>query len=156
MLHSEKIMSGMLSRKPDEESQPVQSAPQPQQESAWKPEVPPYADPAAPIVRAHGVDESVAHDLWNDFHNSRTSADLVKALAKYSDLNAAVKHDLFLAKQKNDPAPGWESRLEKVVDAIKRVAKLHSIPARDGKSVAEFGEAHPNVMRALVDAELKS
>jgi hypothetical protein len=73
----------------------------------------------------------------------------VKKLEKYPDLPAAVRHDLFVAKQKNEPMP---SRLDRVVEAIKKVAQLHATPAHDGKSVAALAESHPNVLRAITDA----
>jgi hypothetical protein len=160
MLHSTKIMQSMLARRPSEEdadTKPVaQSAPQSQQEAAPVQPRPleRYQDPAEPILRAHGVDESVAAEVWDLFHSVRDSKQLADKLQSV-DIPNATKHELVVEKQKDDPAPGWLDRLDRTVEAIKRVAKLHSIPARDGKSVAEFAERHPNVMKALVDAELK-
>jgi hypothetical protein len=156
-------MQSMIARRPSEEdadTKPVaQSAPQSaqtqQQEAAYVPEVPPYVDPAEPILRKHGIDESVAHDLWQQYHDAPDSKALMHALIGVNVPNE-LKSELYAAKRKHDAAPTWLDRLDKTVEAIKRVAKLHSIPARDGKSVLKLGESHPNVMRVLVDAELKS
>jgi hypothetical protein len=137
----------MLSRRPDEENG-EQAAP------VQERELEPYMDHAEPVLRKHGVDDDLAAEVWGIFHGSKTSAELSTKLQPL-DIPNEVKHDLVLAKQKNDPAPGWESRLEKVVDAIKRITKMNLTPARDGKSVLKLRESHPNVMRALVDAELK-
>jgi hypothetical protein len=163
MLHSSKIMQSMIARRPSEEdvdTKPVaQSAPQPQQEAAPAQERPlePYMDHAEPVLRKHGVDSDTAASLWDDFHNARTSADLTKALEKYPDLNAAVKHDLFVEKQKNDPAPTWHDKLDRVIEVInKHLPNLHETSsARGGKSSITTADRHPNVLRAFLDAQKK-
>jgi hypothetical protein len=145
MLHSEKIYQSMIARRPDEETPaaPQQAAPSP------------FADPAEPILRSRAINAEVAERIWNDYHDSRTSADLAKKLANYPEVDDAIKHDLFVAKQKTDPAPTFRDRLDRAVNAIKRVAQLHETPAPSGSSVASVAEAHPNVLKILADTVLK-
>jgi len=119
---------------------------------AQQPQLERYQDPAEPILRAHGIDADTAASLWDDFHNSRTSAGLMTKLEKYSDLPAAVKHELFVSKQKGDPAPGWLERVDKVIGAIESMKGLAASPARGGTSSLKVAESHPTVLQALMDA----
>jgi hypothetical protein len=146
MLHSEKSYQSMIARRPDEETPaaPQQAAPSP------------FADPAEPILRSRAINAEVAERIWNDYHDSRTSADLAKKLANYPGVDDAMKHDLFVAKQKTDaPTPKWKDHLDRAVNAIQRVAQLHDTPAPSGSSVAGIAEQHPNVLRVLADTVLK-
>lgn len=152
-MHSpERIQSGMLDREPDEESQQQEAAAPAHEQSSS--ELPPYIDPAEPLLRAHGIDDDTAATVWDIFHSARDSKVLIEKLQPL-DIPNATKHELVVAKQKGDPAPDWLTRLDKAVEAVNKVAQLHATPARDGKSVLQLGEKHPNVMKALANAALK-
>jgi hypothetical protein len=136
MLHNPQRMGQTLARKPDEESA---AASQPQSTALLSP----FADPAEPILRHHGIDAESTEKIWDGFHDSRTSADLAKKLANYSEVPDAVKHDLFVAKQKTDPAPTWSDRVERAVEAIHKVAAMPS-------EHVETSEKHPKVLAAVM------
>jgi hypothetical protein len=133
MLHSPQRMGQMLVRKPDEET-PAGS----QQLSAS-----PFSDPAEPILRRHAINAETAEKMWNDYHDSRTSAELAKKLTQYSEVSDATKHDLFVSKQQTDPAPTFRDRIERAVEAIHKVAALP-------REHVETSEKHPKVLAAVM------
>lgn len=154
MLHSEKIMSGMVARKPDAESQQQDAAPEQQEID------PRVLDHAKRILTAavdrNEISSDQAADAWEAWHQAKTARELTAPLDKLK-LPTAVLHELWTAKQEYGTKPDpFTDRLDRTVEAIKRVARLHATPARDEVSVAKLGETHPHVMKALTDAALKS
>lgn len=114
----------------------------------------PYQDPAEPILRAHGLDAETAADVWDLFHSARDSQQLAEQLQPL-DIPNATKHELVVAKQKNDPAPTWHDKLDRVIDVInKHLPKLNK-PDRTGTSAATAAEAHPNVLASFLAAQKK-
>jgi hypothetical protein len=116
-------------------------------------ELPRYADPAEPILRAHGIDAETAANLWDAYHQARNSKELMHALINV-DVSNELKNELYTAKRNHDPVPTWLDRVERVVDAIKSMTRLNvSDPARGGDSPLRAAESHPHVFQALVDAQ---
>jgi hypothetical protein len=113
----------------------------------------PYQDHAAPVLREHALDDSVAADVWDLFHAARDSKDLIAKLRTVNISNEA-KHDLVIAKRETDSNTGtdWRERVEKVVAAITSMKGLASSSARGGDSPLAASEKHPHVLQSLLDA----
>jgi hypothetical protein len=134
MLHSPQRMGQTLARKPDEEN-----AATPQQSAAPSS---PFADPAEPILRRHGIDAEIAEKSWDIFHAARNSKELIDKLRRL-DIPDAVKDELVVAKRQTDPAPNWRDRMERAVEAIQKVAAMP-------KEHLETSECHPKVLVAVM------
>ena len=132
MLHSPRIVQSMIARRPDAETP---AAPQ-------QPTTSPFADPAEPILRSHGIDVDTAAGVWDIFHAARTSKQLIEQLQPLK-IPDAVKHELVIAKQKTDPKPGWRDRVERAVQVVKTVAALP-------REHVETSERHPKVLAAVM------
>jgi hypothetical protein len=113
--------------------------------------LPPYVDPAEPILRAHGIDAETAANLWDIFHSVRSSRELIEKLQPL-DIPNGTKDALVRAKSVNDPAPNSLDRVERVVGAIKSMTKLDAPHARGGDSALRTAEKHPNILRVVTDA----
>lgn len=148
---SKNPVQGMITRKPDEESQAPQ---QPQEEAPYKVPTPPYADPAEPILRAHKIDSETAASIWDAYHQAHDSKELMHALINVNVPNE-LKAELYAAKRKHDAAPGWLDRVQKVVDIINHHLPKLNQPDRSGKSAASTAEKHPNVLAAFLNAGKK-
>lgn len=98
----------------------------------------PFADPAAPILRADPAltDEHRA-DLHDAFY-SKNADELVQHLMPM-DIHEDTKQALYSAKKMSEPAP---EPLDKTAAAINKIGEI------DPK-VLDLAETHPNVLKAL-------
>lgn len=149
MLHSEKIMSGMVARKPNEESQQQEAAPVKQQNID-----PRVKDAAKEILlhagMVHEITEEQAADAWDAYFSARTS-DQFAAKLNAMDIPNALKHELYLAHHEYRHIE--PSRVDKVVDVInKRLPSIHKSD-RSGKSPATVAEKHPRVFQSYLEAQ---
>src|SRR5271170_3990226 len=100
----------------------------------------PFVDPAQSILAQEPtVDDAGRADLWDIFHNSKSSAELatkLQPLAVPDDL----KQKLFVAKKEGVPVA------DKVTDAVHRLNQLDH-------EEADYAEAHPNLLKAFTTPE---
>lgn len=109
----------------------------------------PFLDPAKPILAAHPdiTDEDRAA-LWDEFHNSKDSAELAQKLQPLA-VPDDLKHHLFVAKDATaPPVPAKVAPIDKVTDAIKRISQF------DPKMI-DLAESHPNVLKTLATAAMQ-
>jgi|SRR5579872_1357655 len=99
-------------------------------------------DVAYRILRDVTADDSVKGDAWDEFYEARSTKDLEIRLQRVT-LPESVKNALVTARKSLDP-----SAREHVVDAIKHLSKL------DPELLAT-AEAHPNLLRFMLDAATK-
>src|ERR1035438_10283470 len=95
-------------------------------------------DHAKNILGPAPIDDSTKADLWDHFHDSKSSADLAGRLASLPVPNE-LKHQLFTAKKLNDPVP---THTDNVITAITR---MNQMP----KAMLDLVERFPNVLRAF-------
>jgi hypothetical protein len=159
VVHSDKIMQSMLARRPSEEDTDTKTEAQsaPTVESAPAQSLPPdpWKDPAEPILRKHGVDEETTASAWDIFHASKNSAELAANLQPL-DIPNELKAELYDAKRNHDAAPTWHDKLDRAVESIKHLARLHKTSsARGGKSSIDTADQHPHVLAAFLEAQKK-
>jgi hypothetical protein len=167
MLHSPKIMSHMMSRKPDEENTDVGSVPagatlvDKSRAAAAQDSQPIDAmhrirDHAKRILTSHiqsqgGITLSAAADAWDAFHTARNSDDLAHRLQGL-DLPNVTKHELYLAKKETDASPTWRDHIDRAVEVIHRVAALHKSSPGSRGTALDLAEKHPTVLGEVMKA----
>ena len=102
----------------------------------------PAHDHAAVILQqAPELTDEMRETLWNVYHSKSTPEELAKVLEHFVASND-TKHRLWDAKKMTAPEP---TPLDRTQKAIRSVAQMDS-------DTLKIAEAHPVVLKALVDA----
>jgi hypothetical protein len=98
-------------------------------------------DHAKDILSNAPLDDSTKATLWDHWHDARDVHELSTRLADM-DIPSDVAESLIAAKKISEPEP---APTDKAVAVINHLSKLD-------KNVLDLAEAHPNVLRHIVNS----